>query len=198
MRVNKFPTYAKQIWWIATIAPTLRYSGVLLGVNIKFYGKPIISLFKNSVIQIGNASTICSSSFYTALGVNHPTVIRTLREGACIVIGDHTGISGGSICSALSVKIGHRCLIGANVTISDSDFHPSRSKERRYTTNQDAIASSPVEIGDNVFIGANSIILKGVTIGENSVIGAGSVVTKSIPSNCVVAGNPARVIKLLD
>lgn len=53
---------------------------------------------------------------------------------------------------------------------------------------------APVEIGDNVFIGAGSIILPGVTIGSNVVIGAGSVVTKSIPANLVVAGNPAQQI----
>lgn len=55
-----------------------------------------------------------------------------------------------------------------------------------------------VVIGNNAFIGANSVILPGVTIGENSVIGAGSVVTHSIPDNVVAAGNPCRVISTLD
>ena len=56
---------------------------------------------------------------------------------------------------------------------------------------------SPIKIEDDVLIGANSIILKGVTIGKRTIIGAGSVVTKSIPSDCVAAGNPCRVIKSL-
>ena len=54
---------------------------------------------------------------------------------------------------------------------------------------------SPVIIEDNVFIGARSIILKGVTIGRNSIVGAGSVVTKSIPSNQIWGGNPAKFIR---
>ena len=54
---------------------------------------------------------------------------------------------------------------------------------------------SEVIIEDDVFIGMNTIILKGVTIGARSIIGAGSVITKSIPSDCIAAGNPAKVIK---
>lgn len=56
-------------------------------------------------------------------------------------------------------------------------------------------AEKPVLIKDNAFIGAHSIILKGVTIGENSIIGAGSVVTKSVPDNQIWAGNPAKFIR---
>jgi acetyltransferase-like isoleucine patch superfamily enzyme len=56
----------------------------------------------------------------------------------------------------------------------------------------------PVTIADNVWIGMNATILKGVTIGENSVVAAGAVVTKSVPANVVVAGNPAVVIKKFD
>lgn len=56
----------------------------------------------------------------------------------------------------------------------------------------------PINIGDNVFIGMSSILMPGITVGNNVIIGAGSVVTKDIPSNCVVAGIPARIIKSLD
>ncbi|HEX8899049.1 MAG TPA: DapH/DapD/GlmU-related protein, partial [Chthoniobacterales bacterium] len=60
------------------------------------------------------------------------------------------------------------------------------------------IRSAPVIISDNVWIGMNAVILKGVTIGENSVVAAGAVVTKSVPANVVVAGNPAVITKQLD
>lgn len=63
---------------------------------------------------------------------------------------------------------------------------------------QDNIKSAPITIEDDVWVGAHSIILKGVTIGARSVIGAGSVVTKSIPADCVAAGNPCKVIKSIN
>jgi acetyltransferase-like isoleucine patch superfamily enzyme len=63
--------------------------------------------------------------------------------------------------------------------------------------NQNNISAKPVIIEDNVFIGACAIILKGVTIGKNSIIGAGSVVVSNVPKNVIVAGNPAKVIKVI-
>ena len=57
------------------------------------------------------------------------------------------------------------------------------------------ILLKPVKICENVWIGENAIILPGIEIGKNSIIGAGSVVTKNVPENCIVAGNPARIIK---
>ena len=66
--------------------------------------------------------------------------------------------------------------------------------EVRRTSNE-GTKSAPIEIEDDVWVGAHSIILKGVTIGARSIIGAGSVVTKSIPADCVAAGNPCKVIK---
>jgi len=104
-------------------------------------------------------------------------------------------MSGGAICSAQSVTIGEGTLLGANVVIADTDFHPIVPEGRRYSHADVAVA--PVTIQENVFIGMNSLILKGVVIGANSVIGAGSVVTKSIPANVIAAGNPCRVLKPL-
>jgi acetyltransferase-like isoleucine patch superfamily enzyme len=57
------------------------------------------------------------------------------------------------------------------------------------------LKTAPVKIGDNVWIGMNAVILKGVTIGDNSIVAAGAVVTKSVPANTIVAGNPAAVVK---
>lgn len=77
----------------------------------------------------------------------------------------------------------------------DNDVHQIDYAERR--TSKGIIQSSPVVIEDDVWLGANVIVLKGVTIGARSIIGAGSVVTKSIPADCIAAGNPARIIKHL-
>jgi maltose O-acetyltransferase len=79
----------------------------------------------------------------------------------------------------------------------DTDFHPLSPVNRISAKAEDA-SCAPVFIGRNVFVGANSLILKGVTIGDNSVIGAGSVVTSSIPENVIAAGNPCRVIRALN
>lgn len=188
---------AKGIWWRLVVVPSLRAAGVEMGENVQIQGWPIVSLAEDSHIRIGARCVLCSDSQINALGINHPVVLRTMRPGAEIVIGEDTGISGGSICAAGSIRIGAGCLIGANVTLADSDFHAIRPANRRYNRNPDEIAVAPIVIGDNVFIGADAFVLKGVAIGKNSVIGAGAVVTRDIPPNTIAAGNPAKVIKLI-
>ncbi|MGR4019694.1 sugar O-acetyltransferase [Vibrio harveyi] len=88
------------------------------------------------------------------------------------------------------IYIGDHVMIGPNVTIATAG-HPIDPELRRDI----AQFNIPVHIGNNVWIGANSVVLPGVTIGENSVIGAGSVVTKDIPANVVAVGNPCRVLR---
>jgi len=188
----------KRIWWSTTLLARMRSLGVEIADEVRIYGMPIVSMEANSRVRIGARCVICSSSQFTALGVNHPTVIVTLRAGAEIEIGEDTGISGGSICAAKSIKIGSSCLIGANVTLADTDFHALSPNNRRYNKNPDEIATAPILIEDNVFIGTGAIVLKGVTIGRNSIIGAGSVVVSNIPANSIAAGNPARVIKTIE
>ncbi len=93
------------------------------------------------------------------------------------------------------LKIGSNCKITSGVVILTHDF--SYSVLRRYF---DKIVGecSPTTIGNNCFIGMNAVILGGVTIGSNVIIGAGSIVTQDVPSNVVVAGNPAKIIMSLD
>ena len=171
--------------------------GLALGNRVRFIGRPVISIADESEIQIGDRVVLCSDSAYTELGVNHPIILRTLRAGARVTIGADCGLSGTTICAALSVSIGCDCLVGANVIICDTDFHALQPLNRRYNKNAMCIAVRPVDIGNNVFLGANVLVLKGVTIGDNCVIGAGSVVVGDIPANSIAAGNPAVVIRLL-
>src|SRR5438034_4890424 len=106
------------------------------------------------------------------------------------------------------IDIGSHCLISWNVGIADSDFHPLEPAQRLIDAQAFApyfkdrpprpkLKTAPVKIADNVWIGMNAVILKGVTIGENSVVAAGSVVTKSVPPSTVVAGNPAVIVRQL-
>lgn len=94
-----------------------------------------------------------------------------------------------------SVHIGSHVLVASNVAIYDHDHDYSLQDGK---LNFSGYTTRAVTIGDHVWIGDQTIILKGVTIGSNSIIGAGSVVTASIPSNVVAAGNPCKVIRILE
>lgn len=178
-------------WW-------LKYLGVRCEHRLTLYGLPVVSVASASRMEVGRNVVLCSSSAHTALGVDHPVVLRTLTPGAELVIGDDVGISGGSICASRRVIIGSRVMLGANVTIADTDFHPISPDNRRYNTDPRRVNTADVIIGENVFIGTNSIVLKGVTIGDNSVIGAGSVVSRDIPPDVIAAGNPCTVVRKLN
>jgi acetyltransferase-like isoleucine patch superfamily enzyme len=140
---------------------------------------------------------LCSDSRFTALGINHSVVLRTTRRNAKIVIGSDIGVSGGTICAEQSIIIGNECLIGANVTLVDNDFHAITANGRRFNNNESDISAAPVVISNNVFLGAQSIILKGVVVGENSIVGAGTILTSNVDADVVVAGSPTKIIKKL-
>lgn len=116
--------------------------------------------------------------FYCDMGKN-----IHFKQGGFI----NTGVT---ILDLAPVTIGDYAQIGPNVVISTAG-HPFDLAERVLPI----ATGNPIVIGDNVWIGANSVILDGVTIGDRSIIGAGSIVTKDIPSDCVAVGNPCRVIK---
>ena len=106
------------------------------------------------------------------------------------------GISGSTLNASTSITIGNNVLIGSGCLITDTDSHPLNWQERKEQQN-DKTACAPIVIEDDVFIGARSIVLKGVTIGKGAVIGAGSVVSRDVPDFSVVCGNPAKVVKTL-
>jgi len=127
------------------------------------------------------------------------------KDGRCTV-GDFTLLNGAIVMAEELVEIGSHCLISWGVGIADSDFHPLEPAQRLIDSQALApffknrpprpkLKTAPVKIGDNVWIGMNAVILKGVRIGDNSVVAAGAVVTKSVPPNTIVAGNPAIEVK---
>lgn len=171
----------------------MKIQGIKYGKSCIFKGMPIITKSKNAQMEIGSKCRFRSGILTNLLGLYQRTIIVAKGNGS-VKIGEDVGVSGATIYARESIEIGSKTLIGANTKIIDNDFHPI-DPEIRFATPGDNIASAPVKIGTNVFVGCNSLILKGVTIGNNSVIGAGSVVVKDIPANCVAAGNPAKVIK---
>ena len=150
----------------------------------------------NGVLTIGERFKCNNKLKSNSIGLIQPCVFNIETAGSHIVIGNDVGISGSTICAVKSVSIGDNVLIGSGCLITDTDAHPIDWRDRR-EGGDDKKGVAPVVIGNDVFIGARSIILKGVTIGDRAVIGAGSVVSKDVPADCIVAGNPARVVRLL-
>ena len=131
----------------------------------------------------------------------------TFGHGGRITMGSYCYVGENSkVWSAMLVSIGNRVLIGHNSSIFDCDTHPlnARDRHRQYVEiigkghpSQIDLREDPVTVEDDVWIGCNVVVLKGVTIGRAAVIGAGSIVTKDVPPYVLVAGNPAQVVRQL-
>ena len=150
------------------------------GGTLLIKGDPIISMINN-----GRVST---------LGYSNPCKISISKDAQLIINGD-IAMSNSSIIVTQKISIGSNVMIGGGCTIVDTDFHSLNPRDWFSAEDDANKISAEVSIGDNVFIGMNVMILKGVHIGNNVIIGAGSVVTKDIPANEIWAGNPARKIK---
>lgn len=163
--------------------------------KIECVGKVLI-INKGELIM-GDRIRIRSGFKANPIGLGTKTVIRVLK-GARISIGNHVKMSNTAICSASEVVIEDEVMIGGGVCIYDTDFHSLNHYIRmELIPVKEVPKTKPVKICYGAFIGAGSIILKGVTIGKYSVIGAGSVVSNDIPSMEVWGGNPARFIRNL-
>jgi len=176
----------------------LIYNRIILNQNKVFYdsfpdiaGKLIIRNKGN--FHIGHKVSFRSSVISNFVGLYKPTTI-CVEPNSELEIGDFSGFSGVSIYCSKKITIGKYVNCGGNVSIWDTDFHPLNHKDRRIH-DLEKICSDPIIIEEDVFIGANSIVLKGIKIGARSIIGAGSVVTKNIPPDEVWAGNPAKFIR---
>jgi acetyltransferase-like isoleucine patch superfamily enzyme len=169
----------------------LPLKGIKLGKNSSFIGIPITYVYPGSKITLGNNLQVRTSPLSNFIGINRKSIIATHDADAQIVLGDHCGLSGVVIGAKESITIGNHVMVGANVLITDFDWHSLDPSERSAGQSSH---SRPVIIEDNVFIGYSSTVLKGVHIGKNAVIGANSVVTKNIPANAVAAGNPCRIL----
>ena len=165
---------------------------VKIGSGCKFKGIPHFLVGNGGHVEIGNQCIFTSFETLNRIGLNHRCIITAApvseQETCLLKIGNDCGFSGTSIWCFQEIIIGNNVRCGANTLIMDGDAHyedPRTSPPR------------PIVIEDNVFLGANVVVKKGVTIGKNSVIGMNSIVTKSIPANCVAVGNPCQVIKQL-
>ncbi len=172
----------------------LKIMGVQYGKRFRLKGVPVIYNKKGASVRIGDNCTIKSSFLSNLVGLYARTIILTRIPGASIEIGDNVGISGATIYARSRISIGDHTNIGGNVKILDNDFHPVEV-QARLIDDKDKIGTAPVKIGKNCFIGCNVLILKGSEIGDNCVVGAGAVVSGKFEADCMIAGNPARIIK---
>jgi acetyltransferase-like isoleucine patch superfamily enzyme len=165
--------------------------GVKTGKKVNFRGFPMFRRYENSAIYFGDNCVLNSSRNSVRIGLQRPCVFITLAPEAEITFGHHSGATGSTFVAYKKISIGNNVLIGTNTMILDNDFHNADPSKRLLSSENPA---RPVIIEDNVFVGTNSLILKGVTIGENSVIGANSVVINNIPKNAIAIGNPCKVV----
>lgn len=182
-------------WWPHPIPPNVHF-----GAGFYCESSQIFRQFRSEqprALVIGDHVSLYAGCSF-ALGLN----------GTCS-IGDFSLLNGALIMAQERIEIGSHCLISWQVGIADSDFHPLDPIQRRLDAEalapylrerppRPSIRSAAVIIGDNVWIGMNATVLKGVTIGDNAVIAAGSVVAKDVPANTVVAGNPAVTVRTFD
>lgn len=170
-----------------------RFIGIQILGPVQFNGWTSFFRSTNSNIEIGRNCIFNSVCYKNHIGINHRCILSVTPPNDSIKgvlkIGDNCGFSGTSIWCFDKIIIGNNVRCGANTLIMDGDAHfddPRTSKP------------NPIIIKDNVFLGANVVIKKGVTIGENSVIGMNSVVTHDIPANSVAVGIPCKVIKTIN
>lgn len=215
MPINRFHAFAGGIAFSTDVKEQ-----EILSFNLEVrYVKDVISSFQNNAIIGKNfrfgPNAWCANRNQKGkecIRIGNGTICRgivscenfgpaKLTIGSEVYIGDDTLIS-----CAEQITIADHVLIAHGVQIFDNDTHPIMpsdrvrdwmiilGKEKGVRTN---ISTGPITISERVWIGFNSIIIKGITIGENSIIAAGSVVTSDVPPNVIAAGNPARVIKHL-
>lgn len=171
-----------------------RIKGVKFAKKLQIYKKMYLQV-RNGTLTVGDNFTLTSGNCINPLCRNIRACIH-ITHGGVVKIGNNVGMSSPCIWVRNSLTIGDNVNVGGNCIIMDNDAHEIDYKARRGEIKGE-VKSAPIVIEDDVWLGANVMVLKGVRIGARSIIGAGSVVTRNIPSDCIAVGNPARVIKNL-
>ena len=171
-------------------------------ISNKFYYEPLLKFVCKKVgrhvrtdgdipLIVGSGKIVIGNHVF--LGNKQAWILqKNLCENPELIIGDHTSINYRTVISVeAKVDIGSYCRIAEEVKIFDNNSHNIYYKDRNMKEEDVA----PIKIKDHVWIGMNSIILKGVTLGMGSVVAAGAIVTKDVPPMTLVGGYPAKIIK---
>ena len=183
----------KPVDWI--LCYWVMYSNGVKYGSFRSHGIPKINISLGGECFLGSNFTMNNRELSNPIGRFHSCSIMVGKKGK-LIIGKNVGMSSTAIVCHDKIEIGNNVNIGGNVVIYDTDFHSLNFKDRiNRQEDVNGTKTKPVKIGNNVFVGAHSTILKGVSIGDNAIIGACSVVTKNVPENEIWAGNPAKFIK---
>lgn len=174
----------------------LMFSNARPRLWVKWLVNPIVfSHGKKAVIRrqtVMNVSPINRFRLGTRSTIEEYTIID--NGVGDVLIGDFTRI--GLRCTIIGpVQIGNHVILAQNIAVSGLNH---RYQDSQLPIHQQGVTTSPIQIGDDSWIGANSVITAGVKIGKHAVVGAGSVVTKDVPDYSIAVGNPAKIIKVFD
>lgn len=181
-------------FWSAVAYVRLRAHGASVGRGLRVRGPIRLHCHRAGTIRIGDRCRIQSGFAGNAVGGGNRMAFWVGRGGR-LTIGDDAGLSNSTIVCLREVTIGNGVFLGGDSKVYDTDFHSLDADERALPGNPGA-RSAPVVLGDRVFVGGHSILLKGAVIGEAAIVGAGSVVRGRIPSGQLWAGNPAAPVRV--
>jgi acetyltransferase-like isoleucine patch superfamily enzyme len=179
----------QNFWKVFYYQPMFRARCEKVGKNLRLIGG-IPEISGNLKVYLGDNVTLHGVSTFAACKVYDSPI---LRIGNNVHIGYQVGIAVGN-----EVLIGNNVLMGNRISIFGYDLHPVDPILRRNGESPAKEDIKPIMIQDDVWIGSNVTILKGVIIGEAVVVAAGSVVTEDVPPFVIVAGNPAKVVKIIN
>jgi acetyltransferase-like isoleucine patch superfamily enzyme len=189
LAARKFRWHVGGVWgrWV------LRSYGVQFGEGLRLGSPPVIQKHPDAIIRLGRNVVILNTLTQNPAGVFQATVLAACRPGAELIIGNDVGISGATLYAWKRLEIGDGVLVGAGAVVYDTDFHSLDAGQRRRNDNSQ-VGVAPVVIEPDVWLGARSMVLKGVRIGRGAVVAAGAIVTKDVPAGTIVAGVPAKVV----
>lgn len=181
----------RQLWTLVNQC-YLYFQNAKVGKNFSTNG--FVYVKNCGCLEIGDNVKINSGLKYNPIGgINRTSLV--VRNGAKLTIGDNCGISNAAFFCSKEICVDSNVIIGGDTRVYDTDFHSIVLKDRLVSPEQN-VNMKKVKIKSGAFIGASSIILKGVLIGEESVVGCGAVVSgKEIGSREIWAGNPAIFIR---
>ena len=197
-KITFLPRFMRQLFYKPFNKLMFKSAGAAIGKNFNVYNRIYLKLYKGGNLIIGDNFTMFSGESINPISRNMKACIF-VNNNASLYIGKNVGMSSRCVWCNKHIRIGDNVRLGGNVTILDTDCHSLNYLDRRHKE-KDKIntCNKSIIIDEDVLIGANAIILKGVHIGARSIIAAGSIVTKDIPDDCIAGGNPCKVIHFIN